>query len=166
MKCPAEIYTSSCRSYQGIQELHYPFHDKTVTVTNCGRLCLYRKKINLSTCLAGQAVGIQEVEDGIWLVSFMDYDLGYIDLEVTLLVTAGAAVLGATALRESKLFAQAATPDEGVDYELDSRYITVERLISASDRAPHCLVVRANSVLRISTTFSTPACPNADRPQT
>ena len=65
----------------GHQELHYPFHDKTVVVTNCGRLCLYRKKINLSTCLAGQAVGIKEVDDGIWLVSFMDYDLGYIDLE-------------------------------------------------------------------------------------
>jgi hypothetical protein len=30
---------------------------------------------------AGQAVGIREVETGIWLVSFMAYDLGYIDLE-------------------------------------------------------------------------------------
>jgi len=50
-------------------------------VTSCGRLCLYRKKINLSKCLAGQAVGIKEVDNGIWLVSFMDYDLGYIDLE-------------------------------------------------------------------------------------
>src|ERR1700722_20219066 len=78
MQCPAEVYTSSC---QGIGQLRYPFHDKTVVVTNCGRLCLYRKKINLSTCLAGQAVGIKEVDDGIWLVSFMDYDLGYIDLE-------------------------------------------------------------------------------------
>jgi hypothetical protein len=37
--------------------------------------------INLSTSLAGQAVGIKEVDDGIWLVTFMDYDLGYIDLE-------------------------------------------------------------------------------------
>ena len=34
------------------------------------------KKINLSVTLAGQAVG-----NGIWLVSLMDYDLGYIDLE-------------------------------------------------------------------------------------
>ncbi len=31
--------------------------------------------------MAGQAVGVKEVDDGIWLVSFMDYDLGYIDLE-------------------------------------------------------------------------------------
>jgi hypothetical protein len=46
-----------------------------------GRLCLYRKKINLSKSLAGQAVGVKEVESGIWLISFMDYDLGYIDLE-------------------------------------------------------------------------------------
>ncbi len=39
------------------------------------------QKINLSKSLAGQAVGIKEVEDGIWLVSFRDYDLGYIDLD-------------------------------------------------------------------------------------
>jgi hypothetical protein len=49
-------------------------------VTNCGWLCLHSKKINLSSSLAGQAVCVKEVEDGIWLVSFMNYDLGYIDL--------------------------------------------------------------------------------------
>jgi hypothetical protein len=31
--------------------------------------------------LAGQFVGVKEVDHGIWLVSFMDYDLSYIDLE-------------------------------------------------------------------------------------
>jgi putative transposase len=81
MKCPAELYSASPRPYRGIVEPHYPFHDRTVNVTCCGRLCLYRKKINLSVSLAGQAVGVKEVEEGIWLVSFMDYDLGYIDLE-------------------------------------------------------------------------------------
>jgi transposase InsO family protein len=81
MKHPADLYQLSPRPYQGIQNPSYPFHDRTVTVTSCGRLCLYRKKINLSTSLAGQAVGVKEVEPGIWLVSFMEYDLGYIDLE-------------------------------------------------------------------------------------
>ena len=81
MKCPAELYTASRKPYDGLPEPQYPFHDKTVVVTSCGRLCLYRKKINLSKSLAGQAVGIKEVDSGIWLVSFMDYDLGYIDLE-------------------------------------------------------------------------------------
>ena len=59
----------------------YPFHDRSVIVTHCGRLCLYNKKINLSSSLAGQAVGVKEVDHGIWLVSFMQYDLGYVDLE-------------------------------------------------------------------------------------
>jgi hypothetical protein len=45
-----------------------------VVVTSCGRICLHRRKINLSKSLAGQAVGIREVENGIWLVSFMSYD--------------------------------------------------------------------------------------------
>jgi hypothetical protein len=50
-------------------------------LTYCGRICIFKNKINLSTSLAGQAVGIKEVDDAIWLVSFMDYDLGYINLE-------------------------------------------------------------------------------------
>jgi hypothetical protein len=81
MTCPAEVYTPSTRPYCGLPELAYPFHDRVIRVTNCGRICLHRKKINLSTVFAGQALGIKEVEEGIWLVSFMEYDLGYIDLE-------------------------------------------------------------------------------------
>jgi transposase InsO family protein len=81
MKCPAEIYAPSKRPYQGLPELSYPLHDKSIIVTACGRACMLRKKINISTVLAGQTLGIKEVDDGIWLVSFMHYDLGYIDLE-------------------------------------------------------------------------------------
>ncbi len=36
---------------------------------------------------AGQKLGLKEVDDGIWLVSFMQYDLGYIDLEQRTLQT-------------------------------------------------------------------------------
>jgi transposase InsO family protein len=81
MKCPAELYLPSPRPYQGLPEIAYPFHDRELLVTACGRLCLHRKKINISTALAGQRLGIKEVDEGIWLVSFMHYDLGYIDLE-------------------------------------------------------------------------------------
>jgi putative transposase len=76
MKCPAEVYQPSTRAYLGLPDLDYPFYDKTIVVTNCGRICLGRKKINRSTVFAGQAVGIKEVHDDIWLVSFMDYVLG------------------------------------------------------------------------------------------
>ena len=48
---------------------------------------MHRKKINVSTVLAGQNLGIKEVDDGIWLVSFIRYDLGYIDLEQRTLQT-------------------------------------------------------------------------------
>jgi hypothetical protein len=42
---------------------------------------MHRKRVNISTVLAGQRLGIKEVDDGIWIVSFMRYDLGFIDLE-------------------------------------------------------------------------------------
>jgi hypothetical protein len=64
----AEIYTSSPCPYRGLPELAYPFHDTTIQVTCCGRICLHRKKINLSTVFAGQAVGLKEEKEFGWLV--------------------------------------------------------------------------------------------------
>jgi Integrase core domain len=61
MKSPADLYCPSSKPYFGLPDLDYPLHDSTV--------------------LAGQKLGVKEVDDGIWLVSFVHYDLGYIDLE-------------------------------------------------------------------------------------
>ena len=83
MKCPKEVYQPSSRPYRGLQDLSYPFHDRSIMMTNCGRICVRGKKINLSYVFAGQNVGIKEVGDGIWLVSFMKYDLGYFDEETS-----------------------------------------------------------------------------------
>ena len=80
MKCPAEVDSAS-------SPLIAPFPNRTTRSTTApswspaARLCLYNKKISLSVSLASQVVGVKEVDHGIWLVSFMDYDLGYIDLE-------------------------------------------------------------------------------------
>ena len=79
MHCPAEFYTPSPRPYAGLPALDYPFHDKAVTVTTCGRICFNRQKINLSQVFAGQTVGIKQVDDRLWLATFMHYDLGYFD---------------------------------------------------------------------------------------
>ena len=81
MQVPAERYARSARPYRGLEELDYPLHDWTATVTHCGRICYNRRKINLSQVFAGQRVGVKQVEDKIWLVSFMHYDLGYFDHE-------------------------------------------------------------------------------------
>jgi transposase InsO family protein len=76
---PDDLYTPSARIYEPPPEPEYPYHDKTVRVTRCGRICIGKRKINLSQVFAGQIVGIREVDDQIWLVSFLDYDLGFFD---------------------------------------------------------------------------------------
>jgi putative transposase len=81
MKVPADVYTRSPRVYRGLDELTYPFHDQTVAVTRCGRICFKGRKVNLSHVFAGQNVGVTQVGERIWLVTFMQYDLGYFDNE-------------------------------------------------------------------------------------
>jgi len=58
-----------------------PFHDKTFTVTRCGPICFNGCKVNLSHVFAGQNVGVTQVGERIWLVTFMRDDLGYFDDE-------------------------------------------------------------------------------------
>jgi len=81
MRVPADDYRPSPRAYHGLGELEYPLHDWTAVVTTCGRICYEKRKVNLSTVFAGQKVGVAQVSEHIWLVSFMDYDLGYFDDE-------------------------------------------------------------------------------------
>lgn len=81
MKYPAELYSQSRRPYKGLPSVEYPLHDRTIIVTCCGRICIGRKKINLGRPLAAQAVGIRQVDDESWLVTFMEYDLGYFDTD-------------------------------------------------------------------------------------
>lgn len=79
MKYPGELYIPSGRAYRPPEEPEYPFHDRTVRVTNCGRICLDKRKISLSRDMANQLVGIREVSEKIWLASFMEYDLSFVD---------------------------------------------------------------------------------------
>lgn len=82
MKTPADVYTRSPRVYRGLEDLSYPFHDHTLTVTQCGRICFNGRKVNLSHVFAGQSIGVTQVGERIWLVTFMHDDLGYFDDEV------------------------------------------------------------------------------------
>jgi putative transposase len=78
---PGEVYTPSAREYQQPEVPEYPFHDRTIQVTQCGRICIGRRKINLSTVFGGQYVGIREIADSTWLVTFKEYDPGFFDEE-------------------------------------------------------------------------------------
>lgn len=44
MRYPGEVYVPSNKEYKGLPEVDYPFHDKMIAVTHCGRLCLKGKK--------------------------------------------------------------------------------------------------------------------------
>ncbi len=78
----AEVYKPSCREYKGLPELEYPFHELEKRITVQGDIILSRKiRVFVSTILAGQLVGLTEVDDGIWKVTFMDYDIGCFDEE-------------------------------------------------------------------------------------
>jgi putative transposase len=81
MQVPATVYTPSHRPYRGLGELDYPLHDWAVTVTHCGRICFKSRKVNLSQVFAGQQVGVRQVDERLWLVTFMHYDVGYFDDE-------------------------------------------------------------------------------------
>ena len=66
----------SSRLYRGLEELTYPFHDKAFTVTQCGRICFNGRKVNLSHAFTGQNVGVTQIGERVWLVTFMAVRLG------------------------------------------------------------------------------------------
>ena len=51
-----------------------------------GSACIARRSTS-QPCWQAKRLGIKEIDDGIWLVSFMHYDLGYFDLEQKTLQT-------------------------------------------------------------------------------
>lgn len=81
MATPASRYTASPRPFTGLPELSYPLHDLEVIVGNSGQIRLDKANVAISNVLTGQKLGLRETDDRIWLVSFMHYDLGYIDLD-------------------------------------------------------------------------------------
>lgn len=81
MKCPADVHKKSPRIYQGLPDITYPGYDKSLLLSNCGRVCLKKRKIHISRAFANQPVGLKEVDCGIWQVDFMHHTLGYFDDE-------------------------------------------------------------------------------------
>jgi transposase InsO family protein len=82
MKTPAHIYRSSPRKLPSeLPPLTYVNHDLTKTVSQGGAIRLQGQDLYLSTALAGQDVGLTQLESHTWLVSFMRLDLAYLDTQ-------------------------------------------------------------------------------------
>lgn len=58
------LHAPSSKACESLPEPIYPFHGSYIPLTACGRICMARKKINVSTVHAGQRLGIKEVDDG------------------------------------------------------------------------------------------------------
>jgi transposase InsO family protein len=81
MKCPADIYKPSLKRYPDkLPELAYSHHDLVRVVHSSGTVHFRGlDRFFLSFALAGQPIGFEEEQDGIWRINFMDLDLGFLD---------------------------------------------------------------------------------------
>jgi putative transposase len=83
---PATFYRPSSRRFPAqLSEPLYPLHDLTLQVRPSGHLYLPGSgrtagDIFLSSALAGEHVGLRELEERVWLVSFLHMDLGLLNL--------------------------------------------------------------------------------------
>jgi hypothetical protein len=78
---PADVYARSPRVYRGLDELRYPFHDQTITVTLLREDLLQGPEGESQPGLCGPERRRDADRDRAWLVTFMQYDLGYFDDE-------------------------------------------------------------------------------------
>jgi transposase InsO family protein len=78
MKRPAEVFTPSTRPYpEQLPELDYPLHDDVLKVSRYGYIHIATiGSVRVTEALAGQPVGIREEDDGGFLVTFANIDLG------------------------------------------------------------------------------------------
>jgi hypothetical protein len=78
---PATVYVPSARPYpEKLPPVDYPLHDDVLVVQSSGHIYLgCSRRLYLSQALARQPVGLRELDDGRWLVTFMDLDLGFLD---------------------------------------------------------------------------------------
>jgi hypothetical protein len=81
MTTPKENYQPSLRVFPDkLEDPDYSFSDKTRIVSAGGSIRLNsHERIYIGTALEGQIVAITEIDEGLWKVNFMEYELGYFD---------------------------------------------------------------------------------------
>lgn len=80
LRPPAKLYKPSAKTLPAeLVPLDYPLHDDSRPVSSSGSVYVNGKTFFLSSALAGEFVGLREVDPGRWDVSFMHYELGRFD---------------------------------------------------------------------------------------
>jgi len=85
-KPPASVYQHSAREYPArLPDIEYPQNFKVRQVKQGGCLKWQNHELYLSGALAGELVGLKEIDNGIWQIYFSFYPLGILD-ERTLII--------------------------------------------------------------------------------
>ena len=78
---PASQYQPSPRAYpRPLPPLEYPAHFRVERVYPNGVISLQETQWYLTNCLAGEFVGLEEVDDNRWTVYFGPIELGVLDV--------------------------------------------------------------------------------------
>lgn len=75
MRCPSDVYEASERMCQE-DPFEYPGHFEERMVSQTGQIWWNNKPVFLSSSLAGQRVGLEERDEGVWAISFRTLPLG------------------------------------------------------------------------------------------
>ena len=82
MKTPGSIYKPSTKKFKKeLSEPNYNLHDYTRKVTTNGAINLplgNRPRCMITESLIGHTVGLREIDNDVWSVSFCDLELGFI----------------------------------------------------------------------------------------
>lgn len=83
MKTPSALYQPSVKRLpKSLPIPEYPMHEETAKVFRNGSFRMPRVGVAyLGLAFADQKIGLREIETGTWLISFMETDLGYLDIE-------------------------------------------------------------------------------------
>jgi putative transposase len=77
MKTPNSVHVRSERSYDGkVPDPEYPNDDVVLRVRSTGQLNFGMDTIGVSKALAGELVGLLELDDDVWMLSFAGLELG------------------------------------------------------------------------------------------
>jgi transposase InsO family protein len=84
---PEEFYQPSPRPYpERLTEPHYPGHFEWRRISHAGELRWHSRHLFLGSVFAGELVGLEEIDDGVWSVYFAHHLLARLDEHVGRLI--------------------------------------------------------------------------------
>ena len=82
MKPPASLYEKSKRKFIPLEPLQYPKADQTCFVRSGGTILLPNHKIlYVGEIFMDENLGITKIDEDVWKLQFMDFELAYFNLE-------------------------------------------------------------------------------------